>query len=220
VIEPVADERAVLTEVIAYPLRWKMSRRIRRSMSAPSRLSVLVPVYNEVATIRMLLERVRAVPMAKEVIVVDDCSTDGTLEALEECEARTPETPDFRLVVVRHASNQGKGAAVRTAIGHMTGDIAVIQDADLEYDPREYLRLIQPILDGSADVVYGSRFSGSPRRVLLFWHTVGNRFLTLLSNMCTNLNLTDMETCYKVFKADILRRIPLRSNRFGLGNRS
>jgi glycosyltransferase involved in cell wall biosynthesis len=185
-------------------------------MSAPSRLSVLVPVYNEVGTVRALLERVRAVPLAKEVIVVDDCSTDGTARALEEYRAETPDTPDFRLLVVRHDRNQGKGAAVRTAISHLTGNLAVIQDADLEYDPREYPKLIQPILDGQADVVYGSRFAGSPRRVLLFWHTVGNRFLTLLSNMCTNLNLTDMETCYKVFKADILRRIPLRSNRFGL----
>jgi glycosyltransferase involved in cell wall biosynthesis len=185
-------------------------------MPLSSRLSVLVPAYNEVGTIRPLLERVRAVPLQKEVIVVDDCSADGTWQVLEEYRAATPDTPDFRLLVVRHAKNQGKGAAVRTAVGHVTGDLVVIQDADLEYDPREYPRLIQPILDGHADVVYGSRFSGSPRRVLLFWHTVGNRFLTLLSNMCTNLNLTDMETCYKVFKADILRRIPLRSNGFGL----
>src|SRR5262249_32497179 len=185
-------------------------------MPIPSRLSVLVPAYNEVGTMRALLERVRAVPLPKEVIVVDDCSTDGTAAVLQEFRDETPETPDFRLVILRHDRNRGKGAAVRTAIGSMTGDIAVIQDADLEYDPREYPRLIQPIIDGHADVVYGSRFSGSPRRVLLFWHTVGNRLLTLLSNMCTNLNLTDMETCYKVFKADILRRIPLRSDRFGL----
>ena len=185
-------------------------------MAAPTRLSVLIPVYDEVATVRTLLERVRAVPIPKEVIVVDDASTDGTAEALEAYRADTPDTPDFRLVVLHHARNQGKGAAVRTATGHMTGDIAVIQDADLEYDPRDYHRLIQPILDGYADVVFGSRFIGSPRRVLLFWHTVGNRFLTLLSNMCTNLNLTDMETCYKVMRVDVLRRIPLRSNRFGL----
>jgi glycosyltransferase involved in cell wall biosynthesis len=185
-------------------------------MSVASRLSVLVPVYNEAGTVRELLERVRAVPLAKEVVAVDDCSTDGSADILEDYRASVPETPDFRLVVLRHERNQGKGAAVRTAIRHMTGDIAIIQDADLEYDPREYSRLIAPILEGDADVVYGSRFSGSPRRVLLFWHTVGNRFLTLLSNMCTNLNLTDMETCYKAFRTDILRRIPLRSDRFGL----
>lgn len=185
-------------------------------MDAPTRLSVLVPVYNEVATVRRLLEKVQAVPVPKEVIVVDDCSTDGTAEALASHQAAHPDTDDWRLVVLRHERNQGKGAAVRTAITRMTGDIALIQDADLEYDPREYPRLLQPILDGHADVVFGSRFVGSPRRVLLFWHTVGNKLLTLVSNMCTNLNLTDMETCYKVFRADILRRIPLRSNRFGL----
>jgi len=185
-------------------------------MSVATRLSVLVPVYNEAGTVRTLLERVRAVPITKEVVVVDDCSTDGTTRILQEYRASVPDDPEFRLVVVHHERNQGKGAAVRTAIAHMTGDIAVVQDADLEYDPREYPRLIAPILEGDADVVYGSRFSGSPRRVLMFWHTVGNRFLTLLSNMCTNLNLTDMETCYKAFRADILRRIPLRSNRFGL----
>jgi len=185
-------------------------------MPEQPRLSILVPVFNEVGTVRTLLERVRTVPMAKEVIVVDDCSTDGTDRVLAEYRAGTPDTPDFRLVLLRQERNQGKGAAVRAAVGHITGDLAIIQDADLEYDPREYPKLIQPILDGHADVVFGSRFSGSPRRVLLFWHTVGNRFLTLLSNMCTNLNLTDMETCYKVFKADILKSIPLRSNRFGL----
>jgi glycosyltransferase involved in cell wall biosynthesis len=185
-------------------------------MSGQSRLSVLVPLYNEAGTVRTLLERVRAVPIAKEVIVVDDGSSDGSAQVVEAYANGLPEAPDFRLVLVRHERNQGKGAAVRTAIGHMTGDIAVIQDADLEYDPCEYSRLIAPIVEGDADVVYGSRFAGSPRRVLLFWHTVGNRLLTLLSNMCTNLNLTDMETCYKAFRADILRRIPLRSNRFGL----
>ncbi len=185
-------------------------------MASSPRLSVLVPVYNEAGTVRALLERVRAVAIPKEVIVVDDCSTDGTREVLEEIRAATPSTPDDRLVVRFHDRNQGKGAAVRTAVAHVTGDIALIQDADLEYDPAEYPRLIQPILDGHADVVYGSRFAGSPRRVLLFWHTVANRFLTLLSNMCTNMNLTDMETCYKVFRAEILKQVPIRSNRFGL----
>ena len=189
---------------------------MRQVMRSQCVLSVLVPVYNEAGTVRALLERVRAVPIPKEVIVVDDCSTDGTRAVLEEFQAATPDTPANRLVLLFHERNQGKGAAVRTAIGRVTGDIALIQDADLEYDPAEYPRLVQPILDGHADVVYGSRFVGSPRRVLMFWHTVANRFLTLLSNMCTNLNLTDMETCYKVFRADILRHIPIRSNRFGL----
>src|SRR6058998_1778945 len=179
------------------------------------RLSVIVPVYNEVGTVRTLLERVMAVPLPKEIIVVDDCSTDGTRTVLEELRAATPDTPANRLVLVFQAHNQGKGAAVRAAVPHVSGDIAIIQDADLEYDPAEYPRLIQPILDGHADVVYGSRYA-SPRRVLMFWHTVGNKLLTLVSNMCTNLNLTDMETCYKVFRADILKRIPIRSNRFGL----
>jgi glycosyltransferase involved in cell wall biosynthesis len=185
-------------------------------MHHPARLSVLVPVYNEVGTVRTLLERVMAVDVAKEIIVVDDASTDGTREALEAFRAATPDTPGNRLVLVRQEENQGKGAAIRAAVPHMTGDIAIIQDADLEYDPADYAKLIQPILDGRADVVYGSRFTGAPRRVLFFWHTVANRFLTLVSNMLTNLNLTDMETCYKVFRADILRRIPIRSNRFGL----
>ena len=179
-------------------------------------LSVLVPVYNEVATVRALLSRVRAVPIPKEIIVVDDCSTDGTREAVEALRAEVGDTPENRLLLLVHEQNRGKGAAVRTGVARVTGDIVIIQDADLEYDPAEYPRLIQPIRDGHADVVFGSRFAGSPRRVLFFWHTVANRLLTLLSNMCTNLNLTDMETCYKVFRADILKQIPIRSNRFGL----
>jgi glycosyltransferase involved in cell wall biosynthesis len=185
-------------------------------MRADFRLSVLVPVFNEAGTIRTLLERVMAVPIPKEIIVVDDGSTDGTRDALAAVQTDTPDTAENRLVVVLQPRNQGKGAAVRAAVRHVTGDVVVIQDADLEYDPAEYPRLLQPILDGHADVVYGSRFVGSPRRVLMFWHTVGNRFLTLLSNMCTDLNLSDMETCYKVFRADVLRRIPIRSQRFGL----
>jgi glycosyltransferase involved in cell wall biosynthesis len=184
-------------------------------MSSP-RLSILVPVFNEVATVRVLLERVMAVPFTKEIIVVDDYSTDGTRAALEAFRREVPDTPQNRIELVFHERNQGKGAAIRTAAARITGDIVVIQDADLEYDPNEYGRLIQPILDGHADVVFGSRFSGSPRRVLMFWHTVANRTLTLLSNMATNMNLTDMETCYKVFRADILKRIPIRSDRFGL----
>src|SRR3989442_3543475 len=185
-------------------------------MGPGPRLSVLVPVYNEAGPLRALLDRVIAVPVPKEIIVVDDCSTDGTREVLQEIRAATPETPGNRLVVLFHERNQGKGAAVRTAAGHIIGEIAVIQDADLAYAPGGYPRLIQPILDGHADVVYVTRFAGSPRRVLLFWHTVANRILTLVSNVCTNLNLTDMETCYKVFRADILKQIPIRSNRFVL----
>ena len=185
-------------------------------MTASPRLSVLVPVYNEVGTVRALIARVMAVPIPKEIIVVDDCSTDGTRAVLDELRAGYTDTEDNRLVLAFHEKNQGKGAAVRTAVAHVTGDLAIIQDADLEYDPGEYPRLLQPILDGDADVVFGSRFAGSPRRVLLFWHTVANKLLTLLSNMATNLNLTDMETCYKVFRAEILKQIPIRSNRFGL----
>jgi len=187
-----------------------------RRVTASPRLSVLVPVYNEVGTVRALIARVMAVPIPKEIIVVDDCSTDGTRAVLDELRAGYTDTEDNRLVVAFHEKNQGKGAAVRTAVAHVTGDLAIIQDADLEYDPGEYPRLLQPILDGDADVVFGSRFAGSPRRVLLFWHTVANKLLTLLSNMATNLNLTDMETCYKVFRAEILKQIPIRSNRFGL----
>ncbi len=186
-------------------------------MKAAPRLSILIPVYNEVGTVRTLLERVMAVPIAKEIIIVDDCSKDGTRGVLEEIRTEVPSTPENRLVFLCHDHNQGKGAAVRTAAGHVTGDIAIIQDADLEYDPAEYPRLIAPIVEGHADVVFGSRFAGGgQRRVHLFWHTVANRLLTLLSNMCTNLNLTDMETCYKVFRADVLKQISIRSNRFGL----
>ena len=184
-------------------------------MTTP-RLSILVPVYNEVGTVQTLLERVMAVPISKEIIVVDDCSRDGTREVLAQFAATVRDDEMNRLRLLTHAENQGKGAAVRTAIAEARGEITIIQDADLEYDPNEYPKLIQPILDGHADVVFGSRFIGSPRRVLMFWHTVANRLLTLLSNMCTNMNLTDMETCYKVFRTEIVRRIPIRSNRFGL----
>jgi glycosyltransferase involved in cell wall biosynthesis len=179
-------------------------------------LSVIVPVYNEVGTVRTLLERVMAVPIRKQIVVVDDGSTDGTREVLDEFRRATPDTPENRLEVILQEHNRGKGAAVRAGVPRVTGDIAIIQDADLEYDPADYAKLVQPILDGHADVVFGSRFVGSPRRVLLFWHTVGNRILTLVSNMCTNMNLTDMETCYKAFRADILKGIPIRSDRFGL----
>jgi glycosyltransferase involved in cell wall biosynthesis len=174
------------------------------------KLSVVIPVYNERHTIAEIISRVRNTPFDKEIIVVDDCSTDGTLDVL----AAYENDPDIRLY--RHEVNRGKGAAIRTGFSHATGDIVVVQDADLEYDPSEYGALLDPILSGKADVVYGSRFSGGPRRVLYFWHSVANRFLTLFSNMMTNLNLTDMETCYKVFRREVIERITLRSDRFGI----
>ncbi|RPJ43786.1 MAG: glycosyltransferase family 2 protein [Candidatus Latescibacterota bacterium] len=172
-------------------------------------LSVIVPVYNEFRTVREIVERIRAVDVDKEIILVDDFSNDGTRDILKELEKLD------RVRVLYHPRNRGKGAAIRTAIPEVRGEIAVIQDADLEYNPAEYPRLIRPIQDGVADVVYGSRFKGGETRVHLFWHYVGNRLLTTVSNMFTNLNLTDMETCYKVFRADVLKAIPLRANRFG-----
>ncbi len=173
------------------------------------KLSVVIPVFNEVATIAEVIRRVQKVAIEKEVVVVDDCSTDGTREVLRGLSA-----PDVR--VFYHEKNQGKGAALRTGFGHVTGDVVVVQDADLEYNPEEYHRLLKPILDGRADVVYGSRFlSSDEHRVLLFWHSVGNKFLTLLSNMFTNVNLTDMETCYKMFRKEVLQGIRLEQNRFG-----
>ena len=175
-----------------------------------TRISVVIPVYNEVGTIREIVSRVQAVGVEKEIIIVDDGSTDGTREHLQEM-AQDQE----RLRVCLHDRNQGKGAALRTGFEFVTGDVVIIQDADLEYDPREYPTLLEPIVDGRADVVYGSRFLGGPHRVMFFWHYVGNKFLTVLSNALTNINLTDMETCYKVFKKEVLKEITLRSNRFG-----
>ncbi len=173
-------------------------------------LSVIIPVYNERLTLREILRRVHEAPVDKEIIAVDDCSTDGSFAVLEEQKAIYP-----NLRVFRQPKNMGKGAALREGIRQAAGDIIVIQDADLEYDPSEYPQLIGPILDGRADVVYGSRFTGSPRRVLMFWHMLGNQFLTLLSNMFSNLNLTDMETCYKAFRADVIKKLRLTANRFG-----
>jgi len=172
------------------------------------KLSIVIPAYNEVATIRQVLERVRATAFEKEIIVVDDGSTDGTRDLL-----RNLRLPD--VVVALHERNQGKGAALRTGFGRVGGDVVIVQDADLEYDPADYPRLLKPIVEDKADVVYGSRFGGEAHRVLFYWHYVGNRFLTTLSNMFTNLNLTDMETCYKVFRASLLKRLRLRANRFG-----
>ncbi|GMV93983.1 MAG: hypothetical protein AMXMBFR82_37610 [Candidatus Hydrogenedentota bacterium] len=174
------------------------------------KLSVVIPVYNEADTITEVIRRVRDTPYDVEVIVVDDGSTDGTPDRL----LALADADD--LCLLRHDTNLGKGAALRTGFARVTGDVVVIQDADLEYDPRDYGKLLEPILDGRADVVYGSRFLGGPHRVLFFWHSVGNKFLTLISNAVTNLNLTDMETCYKAFRADVLKDVQIRSNRFGV----
>ncbi|MBP7755940.1 MAG: glycosyltransferase family 2 protein [Acidobacteria bacterium] len=179
-------------------------------------LSIVVPAYNERATVAELLDRVAAAPLPpgveREIVVVDDHSTDGTRELLRELAGRG--SPAFRLV--EQERNQGKGAALRAGFAAATGELILIQDADLEYDPRDYPRLLQPILDGEADVVYGSRFLGGPHRVLFYWHYLGNRLLTTLSNMLTDLNLSDMETCYKVFRRELLAGLTLRSNRFGI----
>lgn len=173
------------------------------------RISVVIPVYNEIGTIEKIVFRVQALPMDKEIILVDDGSTDGTRSRLEQIGRA-----HGNVKILYHDHNQGKGAALRTGFRQVTGDVVIIQDADLEYAPEEYPRLLEPILDGRADVVYGSRFLGGPHRVLFFWHYLGNKFLTLLSNAVNNLNLTDMETCYKIFRREILNRISLRSNRF------
>ena len=173
------------------------------------KLSIVIPVYNEKDTILELLDRVRRVDLPKEMIIVDDCSTDGTREILQSM----PASSDLQIIL--QPENRGKGAALRRGFSAVTGDIVVIQDADLEYDPAEYPMLIAPILSNRADVVYGSRFLGGPHRVLFYWHSLGNRILTTLSNMLTDLNLTDMETCYKVFRAKILKEIALKENRFG-----
>jgi glycosyltransferase involved in cell wall biosynthesis len=174
------------------------------------KLSVVIPVFNERDTIQEIVRRVRAVDLNKEIIVVDDCSTDGTGERLAAFAG------DPGVVLLRHPVNRGKGAALRTGFQAARGDIAIIQDADLEYDPREYPKLIQPILDGRADVVYGSRFAGGEcHRVLYFWHYLGNRLLTLASNCFTGLNLTDMETCYKVFRREVIQAVAIEEDRFG-----
>ena len=179
-------------------------------MSESGALSVIIPVFNERETVRNVVERVRAVPIETEIILVDDCSVDGTRDILKQMEDEQPD-----LVVRYHPVNRGKGSAIRTALEAVSGEMVIIQDADLEYDPAEFPRLVSPIQQGVADVVYGSRFLGGPHRVLFFWHQLGNRLLTLLSNVLTNLNLTDMETGYKVFRSEVIKGMRLTSNRFG-----
>jgi len=192
------------------------------------KVSIVIPVYNEKATIEEILRRVLDTEVRKEVIIVDDCSTDGTRQFLEQAAARQTRKEQFApaldggdpiqlrdLRFFFQATNQGKGAALRRGFAQATGEIVLVQDADLEYDPRDYTKLLEPIIDGRADVVYGSRFLGGPQRVHYFWHYVANRFLTLLSDIFTNLKLSDMETCYKVFRKEVLKGIELKSNRFG-----
>jgi glycosyltransferase involved in cell wall biosynthesis len=172
------------------------------------KLSVVIPAYNEERWIREVVRRVQSVPIPKEIVIVEDHSTDNTREVLKTIQ-------DDNVHVFYQPHNQGKGAALREGFRQATGDVVIVQDADLEYDPAEYPRLIQPILEGKADVVYGSRFIGDSHRVLYYWHSVANNMLTTLSNMFTNLNLTDMETCYKVFRREVLQEVRIKSNRFG-----
>lgn len=180
-------------------------------------LSIVIPAYDEERTIHLILDRVRDVKLMndvqKEIIIVNDCSKDDTAGAVKRYMEKNPELP---IMFYEHEVNKGKGAALHTGISKATGDYVIIQDADLEYDPREYNDLLKPVLEGNADVVYGSRFmGGNPHRILFFWHSLGNRFLTFISNMFTNLNLTDMETCYKLFKREMIQSLLLKENRFG-----
>ncbi|WP_374988001.1 glycosyltransferase family 2 protein [Marinoscillum sp. MHG1-6] len=182
-----------------------------------NKLSIVIPVYNEEKTIHLILNKIKKTDLIggieKEIILINDSSTDNSRDALKKY---IDENPDMTISYYEHEKNAGKGKALRTGISKATGEYLIIQDADLEYDPAEYNDLLKPVIDGFADVVYGSRFAGSkPHRILFFWHTIGNKFLTTLSNMSTNLNLTDMETCYKLFKTDLIQSLQLKENRFG-----
>jgi glycosyltransferase involved in cell wall biosynthesis len=209
-LQRISDFPELKTQVLERLLGQNVCRQLG-ILSIPKgfKLSVVIPVYNERQYLRELVRRVDAVQIPKEIILVDDCSTDGTRDILKEIERELGHT------VVFHDVNRGKGAALRTGFGRATGDVILVQDADLEYDPAEYPRLIQPILDNRADVVFGSRFIGDCHRVLYFWHSIANKCLTMMSNIFTNLNLTDMETCYKVFRREVLSGMKLKSNRFG-----
>jgi glycosyltransferase involved in cell wall biosynthesis len=181
------------------------------------KLSIIVPCYNEERSIRLMLDRLFSAKLpdgvAREVIIVNDCSSDGSVGVIEEY---IKSNPGFDIRLFHHSTNTGKGAALHTGISKASGDFVIVQDADLEYDPEEFKILLQPMLDGFADVVYGSRFTGGrPHRILFFWHTIGNKFLTFLSNMFTNLNLTDMETCYKLFRREVIQSLHLQEKRFG-----
>ena len=182
-----------------------------RTHGMDMKLSIIIPVYNEAATLDELIRRVQATPYKKEIIIIDDGSSDGSRERLSHIASTQP-----GITLILHPHNQGKGAALRSGFAAAQGDIILIQDADLEYNPADYPTLLNPILDGRADVVFGSRFLGGPHRVFLFWHYAGNKLLTLLSNIMNNLNLTDMEVCYKAFRAHIIKNIHIRSNRFGV----
>jgi glycosyltransferase involved in cell wall biosynthesis len=212
-IETLVEQMAAFPEKREMLLRHLLAEQACRQLGLypiPEgfRISVVIPVYNEKQWVRELVRRVQEVPIPKEIILVDDCSTDGTRDTLKELQQEC-------VKVILQPKNQGKGAALRTGFQHATGDVIIVQDADLEYDPAEYPKLIQPILEGKADVVYGSRFIGETHRVLYFWHMIGNKLLTMASNLFTNLNLTDMETCYKVFRREVLDGMVLKSDRFG-----